>query len=308
MDKNKVVGPFLLFVTALIWGTSFIAQEVGANDGVGSFTYQATRNALGAFTLLLVWIARELYQRKKGSYRPMTAESKRVLLRGGLGCGCLLCAATVLQQFGITAEETSPGKAAFITALYIVFVPVFSLVLKRFSPPHVYLCVAVALGGLWLLCMSGSGLMKGDLLVILCAVIFALHIILVDHVAPHVDGIKLSCVQFTVAAVISAIGMLLTEQPEMSTILRNWFPIFYSGVFSAAIAYTLQIVGQKHTQPTVACLLMSLESVFAVLTSMIMMPEQSPHGAREWIGMAVILAAIVLAQIPLKYKKGKKQN
>jgi drug/metabolite transporter (DMT)-like permease len=102
--------------------------------------------------------------------------------------------------------------------------------------------------------------------------------------------------------------MMLTEHPEMSTILRNWFPIFYSGVFSAAIAYTLQIVGQKHTQPTVACLLMSLESVFAVLTSMIMMPEQSPHGAREWIGMAVILAAIVLAQIPLKYKKGKKQN
>ena len=307
MAKNKWIGPFLLFVTALIWGTSFIAQEVGANDGIGSFTFQATRNALGAIALFLVWMLRDCYQKKKGCYQPMTAQSKKALLWGGLGCGCLLCAATVLQQFGIAETETSPGKAAFITALYIVFVPLFSLALKRFSQPHVYLCVAVALGGLWLLCMSGSSLMKGDLLVILCAVLFAFHIMLVDHVAPHVDGIRLSCIQFTVAAVISAVGMLLTEEPDAQVILRNWFPIFYSGIFSAAIAYTLQIVGQKYTQPTIACLLMSLESVFAVLTSMVMMPEQTPSNAREWIGMAVILVAIVLAQIPLKYGKRKEQ-
>ena len=307
MTRNKWIGPTLLFVTAFIWGTSFIAQEVGANDGVGSFTFQATRNALGALALLLVWVVRDIFQRKKGCYQPMTAESKRALLWGGLGCGCLLCAATVLQQFGIAETETSPGKAAFITALYIVFVPLFSVLVKRFSQPHVYLCVAVALGGLWMLCMSGSRLMKGDLLVILCAVIFALHIMLVDRVAPHVDGIRLSCIQFAVAAAISAVGMLLTEEPEVQVICRSWFPIFYSGIFSAAIAYTLQIVGQKRTQPTIACLLMSLESVFAVLTSMVLMPEQNPGSAREWVGMAVILVAIVLAQIPFKYGKGKEQ-
>lgn len=306
MEKKRLIGPVLLLLAALIWGSSFVAQEVGANGGVGSFTFQAARNALGAFALLLVCIGKDLRQKKKGCYQLSTAASKKKLWLGGIGCGCLLCAATVLQQFGIADVDTSPGKAAFITALYIVFVPVISLFFRRRSQPHVYLCIVAALVGLWLLCMSGSQLGKGDFLVILCTVFLAFHIILVDFVAPHVDGVKLSCIQFAVAAVISAAGMLITEQVDVHVILQNWFPIFYSGIFSAAIGYTLQILGQKHTQPTLACLLMSLESVFAVLTSMIMMPEQSPQGAREWIGMAVIFAAIVFSQIPLKY--GKRTN
>ncbi len=310
MTKQRLIGPLLLLVTAIIWGTSFVAQEVGANGGVGSFTYQAARNALGAFALLLVCICKDLWQKRKGIYQPPTAASKKMLWLGGFGCGCLLCVATVLQQFGIAEVDTSPGKAAFITALYIVFVPVIALFLRRRSQPHVYLCVVVALIGLWLLCMSGSSLTKGDFLVILCAVVFACHIVLVDVVAPHVDGVKLSCIQFSVAAILSAVGMLLIEEPDIHVVLQNWFPIFYSGIFSAAIAYTLQILGQKHTQPTVACLLMSLESVFAVLTGMIMMPEQSPESAREWIGMAVIFAAIIFAQVPFKYgyKKAKEET
>ena len=228
-----------------------------------------------------------------------------MLLLGGLGCGILLCVATVLQQFGIAEVDTSPGKAAFITALYIVFVPVIALFLRRRSQPHVYVCVAVALVGLWLLCMNGSTITKGDIFVILCSVAFAFHITLVDFVVPHVDGVQLSCVQFTVAALISAVGMLITEQPDMQVILQNWFPIFYSGIFSAAIAYTLQILGQKHTQPTIACLLMSLESVFAVITGMILLPESSAQSAREWVGMAVIFVAIIFAQIPLRYGRRK---
>ncbi len=308
MDKKRMIGPALLLLAALIWGTSFVAQEVGANGGVGSFTYQAARNALGALALLAVCVVKDLWQKKKGCYQPPTAASKKMLWLGGLGCGCMLCVATVLQQFGIAEVETSPGKAAFITALYIVFVPVIALFLRRRSQPHVYLCVVVALVGLWLLCMSGSSIGKGDILVILCAVAFAFHIMLVDFVVPYVDGVKLSCIQFSVAAIISAVGMLITEQPDIHVILQNWFPIFYSGIFSAAIAYTLQILGQKHTQPTVACLLMSLESVFAVLTGMIMMPEQSPQSAREWIGMAVIFVAIVFAQVPLKYGRRKKET
>ena len=301
MNKSRVIGPLILLLTAVIWGTSFISQEVGANNGLGSFTFQAVRCALGAVALLVVCVGKDLYQKKKGIYQAPTAYSKRMLWLGGLVCGCLLCVATVLQQFGIAEADTSPGKAAFITALYIVFVPIFSLLLRRRSQPHVYLCVAAALVGLWLLCMSGSSITKGDFLVILCAVAFAVHIMVVDFVVTHVDGVKLSCIQFSVAAIISAVGMLITEQPDIHVILQNWFPLIYSGIFSAAIAFTLQIIGQKYTQPTVACLLMSLESVFAVLTSMIMMPEQSPSSAREWIGMAVILVSILFAQIPLKY-------
>jgi len=307
MTKQKWLGPVLLFLAALIWGTSFVAQDVGADGGVGSFTYQATRNLLGALSLFLVCAFKDLWQKKKGTYQPPTPHAKKMLLLGGLGCGLLLCVATVLQQFGIAENVTSPGKDAFITALYIVFVPVIALFFRRRSQLHVYLCVIVALVGLWLLCMNGAQITRGDVLVILCSVAFAFHITLVDYVAPHVDGVKLSCIQFAVAAVISAFGMFLVEKPDIQVILRNWFPIFYSGVFSAAIAYTLQILGQKHTQPTVACLLMSLESVFAVISSMILLPDVPAPTAREWWGMIIIFAAIIFSQIPLRYRSKEKK-
>ena len=302
MDRKKWLGPALLFLAAFIWGTSFVAQDVGAAH-VDGFTYQAARNFLGAFVLLIVWLIKDGVSKRQGTYAPMSAQSRRYLLLGGLGCGCLLCVATVLQQFGIQNNVTSPGKDAFITALYIVFVPVIGLFLKKIAQPHVYVCVLVALVGLWMLCMGGSGITTGDILVILCSVAFAFHITLVDHVAPHVDGVKLSCMQFFVAAVISSIGMLIFEEPRIADLIAAWFPIFYSGVFSAAIAYTLQILGQKYTAPTVACLLMSLESVFAVLSSMIMLPGVPNPTAREWVGMVLIFAAIIVSQIPLRYRK-----
>ena len=309
MTTGRWIGPLLLFLAALIWGTSFVAQDVAADDGVGSFTFQAARNFLGATALLLVCVAKDAWQKKQNRYVTPTKQSRKLLLLGGLGCGVLLCVATVLQQFGIAENVTSPGKDAFITALYIVFVPIIGLAFGKRSQPHVYGCVIVALVGLWLLCMGGSKITRGDILVILCSVAFAFHITLVDFVAPYVDGIKLSCIQFFVAAAISAVGMLLTEQPDVSVVLRNWFPIFYSGVFSAAIAYTLQILGQKRTQSTVACLLMSLESVFAVLSSMILLPEGPALTAREWWGMVIIFVAIILSQIPLRYsRKGQKKG
>jgi len=306
MKKGNWIGPVLLFLAALIWGASFVAQDVGGV--VGSFTFQAIRNFLGALTLLLVCIVKDAWQKKKGLYQPPTPRSKKLLILGGIGCGLLLCVATVLQQFGIDANEASPGKDAFVTALYIVFVPVIALFFRRRSQIHVYLCVILALFGLWLLCMSGSSITNGDILVIICSVAFAFHITLVDFVAPHVDGVKLSCIQFFVAGVISTVGMLITERPDITLILQNWFPIFYSGVFSAAGAYTLQILGQKRTQPTAACLIMSLESVFAVVSSMIMLPEVPAPTAREWWGMVVIFAAIIFSQIPLKYPTKKKKD
>ena len=303
MAKQNWLGPILLFGAALIWGASFVAQDVGGV--VGSFTFQASRNTLGALTLLLVCIGKSLWQKKKGTYRKPTEKETKMLLLGGVGCGLLLCVAVILQQFGIDANVTSPGKDAFITALYIVFVPVIALLLGRRSQLHVYLCVVVALVGLWLLCMSGSQITPGDILMIGCSVAFACHITLVDHVAPHVDGIKLSCIQFTVAALVSAVGMFVTEHPDIRLILQNWMPIAYSGVLSAAGAYTLQILGQQRTQPTAACLIMSLESVFAVISSMILLPEVPAPTPREWLGMVVIFAAIIFSQIPLKYPTKK---
>ena len=299
MNKNRLIGPVLLFLAALIWGASFVAQDVGGV--VGSFTFQAVRCFLGAVTLLIACVVKDVWQKKKGTYRQATSESRKMLLIGGIGCGLLLCTAVVLQQFGIDANVTSPGKDAFVTALYIVFVPVIALFFRRRSQPHVYLCVVVALMGLWLLCMNGMSITSGDTFVILCAVAFAFHITLVDFVAPHVDGVKLSCLQFFVVAGVSTVGMLIREQPDMRLILDNWMPIVYSGVFSAAGGYTLQILGQQRTQPTAACLLMSLESVFAVISSMILLPEIPAPTAREWLGMAVIFAAIIFSQIPLRY-------
>ena len=304
MDKRKWMGTLLLFFAALIWGTSFVAQDVGAKT-VDGFTYQAVRNLLGAAVLLPLCFVSDAVAKRKGIWQPPTKKGRQYLWLGGVGCGLLLCVAVVLQQFGIANNVTSPGKDAFITALYIVFVPVFGLLFGKRSQPHVYACVVVALAGLWLLCMGGSGITTGDILVILCSVAFSFHIILVDLVAPHVDGIKLSCIQFFVAAFVSGIGMFIFEQPDIKAILGAWMPIVYSGVFSAAGGYTLQILGQKHTPPTIACLVMSLESVFAVISSMILLPEVPAPTAREWIGMVLIFAAIIVSQIPMQYGKKK---
>ena len=307
MDKKKLMSPLLLFLAAFIWGTSFVAQDVGA-ETIGSFTYQAVRNLMAAVVLLPIGLLSEHLAKKRADWQPSTPKKRKYLLLGGTGCGLLLSAAVILQQFGIAGNVTSPGKDAFITALYIVFVPVIGVFLGKRSQPHVYLCVVVALVGLWLLCMGGSGITTADIMVIICSVAFSFHIILVDTVAPHVNGILLSCLQFFVAAVISFVGMLICEEPSMSAILKAWFPLFYSGVLSGAIAYTLQILGQKHTPVTVGSLIMSLEAVFAVVASMIMLPEVPALTAREWGGIALIFAAIIVSQIPLKYKKRERSH
>lgn len=305
MDKRKLTGTLLLFFAAFIWGTSFVAQDVGA-ETIDSFTYQAVRNLMAAVVLLPIGLLSEHFAKKRADWQPPTPQSRKYLWLGGLGCGLLLSAAVILQQFGIAGNVTSPGKDAFITALYIVFVPLIGLCFGKRSQPHVYLCVVVALAGLWLLCMGGSGITTADIMVIICSVAFSCHIVLVDTVAPHVNGIMLSCLQFFVAAIISFAGMLICEEPSMSAILKAWFPLFYSGVLSGAGAYTLQILGQKHTPVTVGSLVMSLEAVFAVVASMIMLPEVPAPTAREWWGMALIFAAIIVTQIPIRYGKTKK--
>ena len=196
--KQKVTSTLLLFLAALIWGASFVAQDEGAAI-VEPYTYQAVRTLLGALALLAVCGVRILVQKKRGTYRPTPPAERKNLLLGGTVCGLLLCLATVLQQFGIANNVTSPGKDAFITAFYIVFVPVLSLFLGKRAPWHIYPCVAVALGGLWLLCMGGSTLSVGDMQLILCSMVFAVHILAAGHFAPITDGLWLSAIQFTVS-------------------------------------------------------------------------------------------------------------
>ena len=305
MNNKKPVGVCCLLAAAVVWGFGFVAQDMGAAH-VGGFTFQACRTLLAALSLLALWLGRDFYKRKKGSYVPMTREEKKYLLIGGPVCGVILCAATCLQQLGIGNNTGSPGKEAFITALYIVIVPLFSLVFGKKVHWHVYLCVAAALFGLWMLCMSGSALTTGDIQVICCAFVFSCHIIAVDFFIPHVDGLRLSCIQFFTTCVGAALMMLIFEEPAWEGISAASLAILYSGVMSAGAGYTLQILGQKHTPATLASLLMSLESVFAVVASAILLPEITKFTWREVVGMVIIFAAIICSQLSFDFKKKHK--
>ena len=305
MDKKKLGGVLCLFSAAVVWGFGFVAQDMGA-DHVGGFTFQACRTLLAAVCLLALWIGRDLYKHKKGTYVPMTCEEKKYLMIGGLTCGVILCTATCLQQLGIGNNTGSPGKEAFITALYIVIVPILSLAFGKRAKWHVYLCTLVALFGLWMLCMSGSALTTGDIQVICCAFVFSCHIIAVEFFIPHVDGLCLSCIQFFTTCVGATVMMFIFDEPAWSGISAASLAILYSGVMSAGAGYTLQILGQKNTPATLAALLMSLESVFAVVASAILQPHLAAFTWREIVGMLIIFTAIIGSQLNLDFKKKAK--
>lgn len=302
MNKKKLGGVLCLLSAAVVWGFGFVAQDMGANH-VGGFTFQACRTLLAAVCLLALWLGRDLYKRKKGTYVPMTREEKKYLLIGGPVCGAILCAATCLQQLGIGNNTGSPGKEAFITALYIVIVPIISLAFGKRAKWHVYLCALVALFGLWMLCMSGSELTTGDIQVICCSLVFSCHIIAVEFFIPHVDGLRLSCIQFFVTCFGATVMMFIFEEPSWSGISAASLAILYSGVMSAGAGYTLQIIGQKNTPATLAALLMSMESVFAVVASAILLPEITSFTWREVVGMVIIFAAIICSQLNFDFKK-----
>lgn len=301
MNNKKLAGIACLLGAAVVWGFGFVAQDMGANY-VDGFTFQACRTLLAALSLLALWLGRDFYKRKKGTFVPMSKEEKKYLLIGGPVCGAILCAATCLQQLGIGNNTGSPGKEAFITALYIVIVPLFSLFFGKKVPWHIYLCVGAALFGLWMLCMSGSELTTGDIQCICCAFIFACHILAVEHFIPHVDGLRLSCIQFFTTCVGATVMMFIFEEPAWSGISAASLAILYSGVMSAGAGYTLQILGQKNTPATLASLLMSLESVFAVVASAILLPEITAFTWREVVGMIIIFAAIICSQLNFKKK------
>ena len=252
----------LLFLTACICGTAFVAQA-GGMDHIGPFAFNAARSFVGGVALIPVVL---LFNRFKSQERLQKERAnRRILIIGGICCGIALGVASMLQQVGI--KYTTVGKAGFVTALYIVIVPILGLFFRKKVGPKLWVSVIIAIVGLYLLCMTESlSLQKGDFLVLLCAFCFSVHIMVIDHFSPKVDGVQMSCIQFFVAGILSSVGMLAVEgAPEPHAVLISWMPILYAGVLSSGVAYTLQIIGQKGVNPTIASLVMSLESVISVL-------------------------------------------
>ena len=297
MYHSQLKGTILLLITALIWGAAFVAQSVGM-DYIGPFTFSAARDVIAIIVLIPVIL---LFSGKgpDGTYPPILQQLKpdRITLIGGAWCGLVLGAADTLQQVGISM--TTAGKAGFITALYIILVPLMGHFMGRKVPRIIIACVALAIAGFYLLCINGDFQVSfGDFLVLCCAVFFALHILVIDHfLLKKANSIKLSWVQFATAFLFSGTLTVLFEQPDWSALWAAKWPLLYAGGLSSGVAYTLQIVGQKYTEPTTATLIMSLESVFAALSGWLILGEVMT--AKELTGCVLVFAAVILAQIPL---------
>lgn len=292
--KKQLRGSIALLIATVIWGSAFIAQSVGM-DYIGPFTFQTVRCGLAAAFLLPAVL---LFDRISGCRADNGKQWKDPKLwRSGAACGTALFIASGLQQVGL--QYTTAGKAGFITALYIVLVPVLGLFLKQKPPLSLWLSVLLATVGLYLLsCVGVTRINFGDVLLTLCALAFAVQITLIDRLSPGLDSLRLNCVQALVCALLSAVVMFLTEMPKISDILQCWLPLCYAGILSMGVAYTLQITGQKALDPTPASLIMSLESVFALLCGWLLLHEQLTRW--ELLGCGLVFAAVVLSQIPEK--------
>ncbi len=290
----KPKNAIMLLLTSLIWGTAFVAQSMGM-DYLEPFTFNGARSLIGGIALLpCIW----LLERING--KTQVSGNRKDLICGGIACGLLLFAASSLQQMGI--QYTTAGKAGFITAFYIVFVPVLGIFLKKTVGWKVWISVLMALVGLYFLCIKeGFSIGKGDMFIFLCALVFSVHILVIDHYSPKVDGVKMSCIQFFVCGIASIPFMFLTEIPQIGNMLNAWLPLLYAGVMSCGVAYTLQIVGQKNVNPAIASLLLSMESCFSVLSGWIILGETL--SVREGIGCVLMFVAIILAQLPDKKER-----
>lgn len=288
--KKQLSGVIALSGATVIWGSAFIAQSVGM-DKIGPFTFQAVRCFLA---VVFLFPASALFSKGKPFWKSWADPA---LWRSGVICGLALFAASSLQQIGLV--YTDAGKAGFLTAMYIVFVPFLGLFLGQRPGRNALLSLIPAIVGLYLLsCTSVSGINKGDVLLLLCAVAFSVQILLIDRHCAGLDGLKLNCIQALVAAVLSVPWALLTETVDASRIASCWLPLGYAGVLSMGVAYTLQIVGQKRVAPSAAALLMSLESVFAALFGWLLLHETMTRA--ELLGCALVFAAVVISQLPEK--------
>lgn len=294
MKNISLKSSLLLFLAAFIWGVAFVAQSVGM-DYMGPLSFNGARFLMGSVVLLPLVIYRRQKNRKEGIPAPDT----KITIKGGICCGLALCAAALLQQYGIM--YTTVGKAGFITTLYIIMVPIFGIFLKKRVPGKVWIGAGIAAFGMYLLCMSERlALSKGDGLIFICAIIFSVHILVIDYFSPKADGVEISCIQFLTAGVIASIGALLFENPQLGQFIAGIIPLAYAGILSSGVAYTLQVVGQKNVEPTVASLILSLESVVSMLAGWVIL-HQALTG-RELFGCVLVFAAVILVQLPDKKK------
>lgn len=320
----------MLVLTAMVWGGSFVAQKSGM-ELIGPFAFNGIRTIIGGIVLIpLIMVLDRMKSKKQASAPAVKADAadstlsevekkneQKLLITGSICCGLALLVAGMLQQIGMM--YTTAGKAGFITALYVVLVPIFGRILGKKIRPLIWLCVLASAFGLYLLCMPASGgfghINKGDLIVLACALCFAVHILLIDYFSPKVDGVRLSCIQFFIAGILCMILMFPLDPvlgydiPSLSQLLDAWIPIVYAGALSCGAGYTMQIVAQADTDPAVASMILCLESVFAVIAGMLILGESL--SLREAAGCIIMFAAILAAQLPARpgiELAGKKQS
>lgn len=304
-SKSNLKGSLMLLLAAFIWGSTFVAQTEAQTE---PFTYIACRNFIGTLVLLPVIATIDIFSKKKGllpkDFKVLSFSKKEIT--GGIICGIVLFTAASLQQYGIflyPADGAAAGKSGFITALYIVLVPIAGLFLKKKAGINIWVSVGIATVGMYLLCVkNGFEVHYADLILFICAIGFTAHILVIDRFIPFVNGVKLSALQFLVAGILGLIFMFIFESPSITVILNDAIPILYAGLLSSGVAYTLQIVAQKETNPTVASVVMSLESVFAVLSGALFGEVMS---GREIVGCVLMFIAVILAQIEFKPLKVK---
>lgn len=310
MKAKSLTNSLLLFLAACIWGLAFISQSKGM-EAMQPLTFNGIRSLLGGVVVLPVMLLRLKVRKRENAEKNIksTGINWKITLTGGLLCGIFYTVASNLQQYGIMT--TTVGKAGFITTLYIIFVPVLGIFLRKKVPSIVWLGATIAAAGMYLLCMTESfTLAYGDLLVFLCAILFAIHILIVDYYSPKTDGVILSCMQLLICGITSTIAAFMIERPTFSQIAQGYIPILYAGIMSCGVAYTLQIVGQKNVNPTIASLIFSLESVVAALSGYVaykvgFLKTDQTLTARQIVGCAIVLMAVILVQLPIG-KKNKK--
>lgn len=295
--RQRLKGNLILILTAIVWGSGFVAQSAGM-ELIGANTFNGIRMLIGSFILMPL----AFYNIKVK--KTVTRENKKTLIISGIICGVILCAASTVQTWGIS--YTTSGKSGFITALYLIFVPIIGVILGKKLSLQTVLCALLALVGMYMLCMTEGfdNINFGDAITVISAVLFAIHITVIDKVASDIDAIAFSSIQFFVCGCINIILMFMFENPSFDVIKQCTIPILYSGLFACGIGYTLQPVGQKYAEPTTASIIMSLESVFALLFGVLILNDRPT--LMEIAGSVIMLTAIILIQIPMKNIRRKK--
>lgn len=292
MTHQKIKGNLIMLLTAFVWGLGFVAQSAGM-EYIGANTFNGIRMLIGSavlFPLAVISFRKKHYSKEEGK------AVLKTLFKSGILCGVLLCGASTIQTYGLA--YTTAGKSGFITAMYIIFVPIIGIFMKNRITVRTILCAFIALFGMYLLCLSGSGgaINVGDALTLVCAIIFSFHILVVDKYTPYVNAVQFSCIQFFVCGAINILLMLCLEDFSFEVIKSCTIPLLYSGLFACGIGYTLQPVGQRYAEPTTASILMSLESVFALLSGMVILKDRPTIS--ELLGCLIMFGAIILIQLP----------